>query len=155
MPPTKTKRVKTNVVSQNFYNRVIDKASKSGRKFFDNGNQQIPLPHHLLSHSPSREIITLQLTKTFKVNANLIDITNQAWRSSKKRSANCLYVLGIYKNIVVCVFKITKTTTANVQSNRKRFVLKNVSCKQKPFFILKRLHPRKTGERNPVKYYAL
>ena len=84
MPPTKTKRVKTNVVSRNFYDRVIAKASKSGRNFFDNGNRQILLPRHLMPNNTNKEIITLRLTKTFKVNANLADITNRAWRSSKK-----------------------------------------------------------------------
>lgn len=155
MPPTKTKRVKTNVVSRNFYDRVIAKASKSGRIFFDNGNRQILLPRHLMPNNTNKEIITLRLTKTFKVNANLADITNRAWRSSKKRSANCLYVLGIYKDIVVSVFKVTKTTSDKIQSKRTQFVLTNVPSTQKAFFVLKRLHPRKIGERNPVKYYSM
>ena len=155
MPRTKTKRVKANVVSQSFYDRVAKKASIKGRKFLDDGKNQIRLPSHLLSNNKNREILAVRLTETFKVAANLADITERVWRANKQRSQNALYLLGIDKDIVVCVFQINQVNPDKVCADKKQFELKNVPYRDKRFLVLKRLRTRRPGAENPMKYFAI
>ena len=155
MPRTKTKRVKTNVVSQSFFKRVTKKASITGRKFLDDEKRQIQLPARLLPNNGSREILTVKLNKTFKPSVNLVDITVRVWKVNKKRSQNALYLLGVYKDIVVCVFQIKQVNQDKICADKKQFELKNVPYRDKRFLVLKRLRPRRQEKKNPIKYLAI